>query len=285
MSANDNMQNQFPQQLPPTEPGAGPQTLQQPAPGLPQQPPQQAQGPQQGPQQPPQGPPMPQAPQPMRQAAPQGPQQGPPQQPVYVGVLPAQAGFYYDKGAPRPAGNFLENKKSDERRNLCAAGAIIRLVSWCIDVIVVKALTNIVTAPIFSLFGISFAEGFFKPYSVVYAIIYYGYFVLMTYFADGATLGKKITGLKVCGRKDDSNPDIFAVLTRELFMRYVQNRFWLLYIIISFTPMRQSLGDIMADTYVKRLVREEAFKSGMEYAEMRRMSVTPGSSEQGAPQA
>ena len=43
-----------------------------------------------------------------------------------------------------------------------------------------------------------------------------------------------------------------GIVSRETFGRYVQNKFVVLYLIIGFAPMKQSLADILSDTVVIR---------------------------------
>ena len=71
----------------------------------------------------------------------------------------------------------------------------------------------------------------------------------MTYFNKGQTLGKMITNIRVINLYGEKLT-FSQVLSREVFGRFVQNKFMFLYIIVAFAPMHQSLMDILADTVV-----------------------------------
>ena len=128
------------------------------------------------------------------------------------------------------------------------AGFFIRLVAFAIDMIVISAINRILQSvlnPNIELgLGISLA-------SIIYWLISLGYFTLMTYFNNGQTLGKMITNIRVVSLNGEK-ADLWQIVSRETFGRYVQNKFVVLYLIIGFAPMKQSLADILSDTVVIR---------------------------------
>lgn len=128
------------------------------------------------------------------------------------------------------------------------AGFFIRLVAFAIDMLVISAINRILQSvlnPNIELgLGISLA-------SIIYWIISLGYFTLMTYFNNGQTLGKMITNIRVVSINGEK-ADLWQIVSRETFGRYVQNKFVVLYLIIGFAPMKQSLADILSDTVVIR---------------------------------
>ena len=128
------------------------------------------------------------------------------------------------------------------------AGFFIRLVAFAIDMLVISAINRILQSvlnPNIELgLGISLA-------SIIYWIISLGYFTLMTYFNNGQTLGKMITNIRVVSLNGEK-ADLWQIVSRETFGRYVQNKFVVLYLIIGLAPMKQSLADILSDTVVIR---------------------------------
>ena len=128
------------------------------------------------------------------------------------------------------------------------AGFFIRLVAFAIDMLVISAINRILQSvlnPNIELgLGISLA-------SIIYWLISLGYFTLMTYFNNGQTLGKMITNIRVVSLNGEK-ADLWQIVSRETFGRYVQNKIVVLYLVIGFAPMKQSLADILSDTVVIR---------------------------------
>lgn len=142
----------------------------------------------------------------------------------------------------------LNKKEFYYRPSFAYAGFFIRLVSFAIDMLVISAINRILQSvlnPNIELgLGISLA-------SIIYWLISLGYFTLMTYFNNGQTLGKMITNIRVVSLNGEK-ADLWQIVSRETFGRYVQNKFVVLYLIIGFAPMKQSLADILSDTVVIR---------------------------------
>lgn len=128
------------------------------------------------------------------------------------------------------------------------AGFFIRLLAFVIDIILISAINRIVSNMIDPNveIGLGLSLGV-----IIYWIISLAYFTLLTYFNNGQTLGKMITNIRVVSL--DGGPlSLWQVVSRETFGRYVQNKFMILYAIVGFAPMKQSLADILSDTTVVR---------------------------------
>ena len=136
----------------------------------------------------------------------------------------------------------------NEKPSFAYAGFFIRLVAFTIDMVVVYALKRIVTSFVDPNTAIAFN---LHVDVLIYWILTLAYFTLTTYFNKGQTLGKMITNIRVVSI-DGSDLDFLQIVSRETFGRYVQNKFVVLYLIIGFAPMKQSLADILSDTVVIR---------------------------------
>lgn len=128
-------------------------------------------------------------------------------------------------------------------------GAWARLVAWLIDVLVAKALVRILVDTPLSWAGYVWETQGLQLHMVLGGLVFYAYFVLMSYYNRGQTLGKTILGLRVVSQ--DGEPlGIGQVLVRECFCRYLIVKFGILSLFIVFHPQKRSLADLFADTYV-----------------------------------
>lgn len=142
------------------------------------------------------------------------------------------------------------------------AGFWLRLFTYAIDGIVLWGIKRILVNPLSALFSFPVEKQFPSVYSVLAFIVTLAYFVLMTLYCDGQTLGKMIMGVRVVSLKDEKL-DWKDVLVREGAMRAVQILIWPLYLMIPFTERHASIGDLFADTGVVRermLLAEPYFK-------------------------
>jgi uncharacterized RDD family membrane protein YckC len=153
----------------------------------------------------------------------------------------------------------LEKKKAIDYNHL-QAGFWIRLWAYLIDLLVVSSVNRILIYPLFELIGLNKNNSFiFSPVSIATAVIFFAYFVFMTkYFHQ--TLGKMIFGLKVTSLKEETL-NWGTVLFREFIGRYISKTIWIGYIIVAFTPKKQGLHDIFADTQV---IHEKLFTKEIE---------------------
>ncbi|ALS79091.1 MULTISPECIES: RDD family protein [Planococcus] len=153
----------------------------------------------------------------------------------------------------RPESGGFEEVLFYERK---PAGFWVRFWAYLIDLLVIAGLTAILVKPIFALTGIETTSiPWYAPYAIVSAILFYGYFVLMTKFFC-QTVGKMVMGIRVVSLKSDSI-SWMTLLFREWIGRFLSVTILPLYWIVGFTPLKQGVHDYIADTTV---VHEESFR-------------------------
>jgi len=138
-----------------------------------------------------------------------------------------------------------------------AAGFWMRFWAFLLDLLIIGAITGILVKPVFKVIGLSVNDStWYAPISILSAVVYFAYFVLMTKFFS-QTLGKMVFGLKVV--KDNGEKlDWMTVLFRELVGRFMSNMFFKIpYLIVIFTPRHKGVHDFVADTVV---VHESVFE-------------------------
>ncbi len=135
------------------------------------------------------------------------------------------------------------------------AGFWVRFWAYVIDLLVVAGLTSILAKPAFALLGIETTGPWYAPYAIVSAVIFYGYFIVMTKIF-GQTIGKMVMGIRVVSLKSDKL-SLMTLLFREWIGRFISVTILPLYWIVGFTPLKQGIHDYIADTTV---VHEEAFR-------------------------
>jgi uncharacterized RDD family membrane protein YckC len=138
-------------------------------------------------------------------------------------------------------------------------GFWMRFWAYLLDLIVISSIGRLIVYPIFRALDLSLMkDDMFAPISILSAIIFYGYFVLMTrYF--GQTLGKMAFGLKVI-ELDGKPLQWSTILFRELIGRFISASFIVLYIVVAFTNKKQGIHDLFADTTVIREKRAAVYK-------------------------
>lgn len=140
----------------------------------------------------------------------------------------------------------LENVDGYEEKT---AGFWLRFWAFIMDSLIVTAIIGIVVNPIFyvmdwDLTGLSW----YAPISIISAVIYYLYFVLMTYYLK-QTVGKMVFGLRVVSLHHDKL-SFGTVLFREWIGRVISNTIVPLYLLVIFLDKNQALHDYFADTKV-----------------------------------
>src|SRR5690606_37321636 len=136
------------------------------------------------------------------------------------------------------------------------AGFWVRFWAYLIDLLIITALTSILIKPAFALMGLETTGiPWYAPFAILSAIVFYGYFVLMTKFFR-QTVGKMIMGIRVVSLKSD-HLSWTTLLFREWIGRFLSVTIWPLYWIVGFTPLKQGVHDFIADTTV---VHEESFR-------------------------
>jgi uncharacterized RDD family membrane protein YckC len=169
--------------------------------------------------------------------------------------------------APRTNGEYIEKHQAaedksvmhqpsatppppyTETRGFFLAGFWLRVWAYLIDLIVIGSITRLIVKPVFKVLDISLVDGsMFAPVSILSAIVFYGYFVLMTKFFS-QTIGKMILGIKVIDLKGHP-PSWSTIIFRELIGRFISSTIFILYIVVAFTTKKQGIHDLFADTTV-----------------------------------
>ncbi|AYC30801.1 RDD family protein [Paenisporosarcina cavernae] len=128
------------------------------------------------------------------------------------------------------------------------------------DLLIIGSLTSIIVYPIFRIAGWNLSNSaWYAPISILSAIVFYGYFVLMTYFWR-QTIGKMIFGLTVIPLKDDSN-SFLTIVIREWIGRFISTTLFPLYVVVAFTSKKQGVHDLFADTSV---IHENTFEKTLQ---------------------
>ncbi|MGV2874943.1 RDD family protein [Macrococcus capreoli] len=178
---------------------------------------------------------------------------------------------------PIPDGHFVAQsnhdmytrKLEDDILRLTHAGFGLRFLAYILDLLLIGAIKGIIISPIINIGGLQNVYVWIPLFSVEHilsTIIYFSYFVIMTY-CFSATLGKMIIGLKVMSIKNEKLT-MSTVLTRELFGRYINNFFLsLLYLVVLFNPKKRGIHDMLSDTFVvkedKEYIRQFILKEGI----------------------
>ncbi|MGM7702334.1 RDD family protein [Pseudalkalibacillus sp. Hm43] len=130
------------------------------------------------------------------------------------------------------------------------AGFWMRFWAYLFDILVIGSLYRILIYPTFRWLDLPLTDGsMFSLKAILTAIIFYGYFLLMTRFF-GQTLGKMILGIQVVTQDVDGKLAWSTLLFREVVGRFISKVFFIGYIITAFTSEKKALHDIFADTRV-----------------------------------
>lgn len=141
------------------------------------------------------------------------------------------------------------NHSVAEKAEYRYAGFWMRFWAYLLDLLVIASLNGILVYPIFRALDIKISDpSIFAPVSILTAVIFYGYFVLMTKFFR-QTLGKMVFGLKVISL-DDKKLSWSTIMFREWIGRFISGSILILYIVVAFLPKRQGIHDLFADTTV-----------------------------------
>ena len=144
---------------------------------------------------------------------------------------------------------FVQDPKVRNALEVKYAGFWMRFWAYLLDLLVIGSINGIVVYPIFRALDLSLNDAnMFAPVSIVTAIIFYAYFVLMTRFF-GQTLGKMVFGLRVISLNDQSL-SWGAIMFREWIGRFISGTIIILYVVVGFLPKKQGIHDLFADTTV-----------------------------------
>lgn len=168
-------------------------------------------------------------------------------------TFPADEQTRQDRPEPQPYEEVLYYERMP-------AGFWVRFWAYIVDLLVIASATSILAKPIFLLLGIDTANNaWYAPYAIVSAILFYGYFVLMTKFFE-QTVGKMIFGIRVISLKE-KKLSWSTLLFREWIGRFISVTILPLYWIIGFTKLKQGVHDFIADTTV---IHEQAYRKQKE---------------------
>lgn len=145
--------------------------------------------------------------------------------------------------------------------NYFFAGFWIRLFAFVIDLSVIHSITAITIGSVYRLSGLSIGTHPFGLYQLVSLAIYLAYFVLLTKYNHGQTVGKMIFGIRVISFRE-AQLSWQTVLIRELCGRYVLQFYWLFYVgylPTIFSKNKQHAADYFADTSVVTINLIKAF--------------------------
>ncbi|WP_323704583.1 RDD family protein [Mammaliicoccus sp. Dog046] len=146
----------------------------------------------------------------------------------------------------------IVNKHMSEIKSIVFAGFWIRLIAFVIDTLALAGFKAIILVPLFKLVPIQdkyVLTPYFSVENMLTAIIFYLYFVLMTYYFK-ATLGKMILGISVY-REDARKLKFTDVLFREWIGRIISGALLgLPYIVVAFTKKHKGIHDYFGETVV-----------------------------------
>ncbi|GIN38763.1 MULTISPECIES: RDD family protein [Heyndrickxia] len=128
------------------------------------------------------------------------------------------------------------------------AGFWMRFWAYLLDLVVIASIERLIIKPVFRVADLSFDSSMFSPFTIASVLIFYFYFILMTKYFH-ATIGKMVFGLRVISLKE-SRLSWSTIIFREGIGRYISVLIKLLYLLVAFTPKKQALHDIFADTSV-----------------------------------
>ncbi|MFJ7827065.1 RDD family protein [Psychrobacillus sp. NPDC096623] len=131
-----------------------------------------------------------------------------------------------------------------------AAGFWIRFWAYTVDILILASIGMLLIKPIFRLFSLELNNPvWYAPFTIITAVIFYAYFVLMTKFCN-QTVGKMIFGIRVIS-KDGEKLKWSNVIFREWIGRLIcVIPLNIPYIVVAFTPKKQGVHDFIADTLV-----------------------------------
>lgn len=130
------------------------------------------------------------------------------------------------------------------------AGFWIRFWAYIVDMLILSSIGMLLIKPIFRLLSLELNDStWYAPITLITALLFYAYFVLMTKFLS-QTVGKMIFGIKVIS-KDKKSLSWGTVLFREWIGRLISViPLNLPYLAVAFTPKKQAIHDMIADTLV-----------------------------------
>lgn len=151
----------------------------------------------------------------------------------------------------------LDQKQTDyTSSDVEYAGFWLRFWAYLIDLLVIFSLSGIILSPlklIGNLMSLSLV-GDWTVKVILAGAIYYLYFIILTYFI-GQTVGKLIMNVKVVN-ETLTKPSLTDVVFREFVVRFSYNTLAIMklaYLVVAFSPTKQGLHDLVANTVVIKL--------------------------------
>lgn len=153
-----------------------------------------------------------------------------------------------------------------EYSNTVYAGFWLRFWAYLVDIAITTAVTAAIIKPLFHLVSLPIGTGTLSIYGITKLVLFLLYFILMTKFTNGQTLGKMILGLRVISTTEETL-SWGTILFREGVGRYILQAIpgGVLYLITAFTPKKQGIADMFSDTYV---VKEDSIQLIKELTEL-----------------
>lgn len=123
-----------------------------------------------------------------------------------------------------------------------------RFIAYLVDILLINSISSVFFR-IYGLLGWMDSGANFGLFNGTSVALYFAYFILMTKFTNGQTIGKMIMGLRVVmlGHEELTWGD---VLTRELIGRYIQKQLLFLYLLVFVTKRKETAADLITDTVV-----------------------------------
>lgn len=151
--------------------------------------------------------------------------------------------------------------------NYFYAGFFIRFFSFIVDSIIAGAIARILISGSMNMLFSSYylTEQAHDALKLVITLLY---FTILTYATNGQTIGKMIFGLRVVSFREE-RLKLSTVVTREFFGRIIHSfgPLSILYVMCAFSPKKQHLADLFADTSVvtENVLEAVNYKSANDY--------------------
>lgn len=166
---------------------------------------------------------------------------------------------------------WQERQKEEDRKkkpfhnfpSFFYVGFWFRLFAFLIDLLLIWSINKIIVQSIFLILRYPLSDDSFSAFSLSKLAVYLLYFVLITKWTNGQTIGKIIFGIRVVSFKEEKL-GWGTILIRECFGRYILKTFPFIYLMVLFTQEKQHLADYFSDTSV---VSENLIRASRLYLE------------------